>query len=82
MSVIAPAAYLRDFAGQSPGDRAPCGRPAGSARPGYREFFLEEAALGAAIILDNGVFDLGESLSPADLVRAARAVHAAGDHPA
>lgn len=42
----------------------------------YRAFFREEARLGAAIVVDNGVFDLGESLAPGDLVRAARAVEA------
>ena len=74
--MIAPAAYLREFAGQYPAtmhhvaaqrvlrDRVP-------------EFFLEEQRLGAMIVVDNGVFDLGAALSPADLVRAARTVHAA-----
>jgi len=37
-----------------------------------------QAELGAAIIVDNGVFDLGRALPAADQVRAARAVHAQG----
>ena len=76
VSVIAPAAYLRDFAGQSPATVHHVAAQRVLRDLSYREFFLEEQQRGAAIILDNGVFDLGESLSPDDLVRAARAVHA------
>jgi hypothetical protein len=77
VSVIAPAAYLHDFAAQSPATvhHAAAQRILQDAR--YRAFFREEAELGAAIIVDNGVFDLGESLGPEDLVQAARAVNAA-----
>ena len=77
VSVIAPAAYLRDFAGQSPATVHHVAAHRVLRDLPYREFFLEEQQRGAAIIIDNGVFDLGESLGPADLVRAARAVHAA-----
>jgi hypothetical protein len=77
VSVIAPAAYLREFAGQDPATVHHVAAQRVLHDPGYRAFFLEEAALGAMIILDNGVFDLGESLGPADLVRAARMVRAA-----
>ena len=76
VSVIAPAAYLRDFASQSPATVHHAAAHRVLRDLAYREFFLEEQQRGAAIILDNGVFDLGESLSPDDLVRAARAVHA------
>jgi hypothetical protein len=76
LSVIAPAAYLRDFAAQDPATVHHVAAQRVLADPGYRAFFLEEAELGAAVIVDNGVFDLGEALPAADLVRAARAVHA------
>ncbi|MGH3789898.1 MAG: hypothetical protein ACRDQ9_03690 [Pseudonocardiaceae bacterium] len=76
VSVIAPAAYLRDFAAQNPATVHHVATQRVLEDPTYREFFLEEAGLGATIILDNGVFDLGESLGPDDLVCAARAVHA------
>jgi len=76
VSVIAPAAYLRDFVAQSP---ATVHHVAGQRvldDAAYRAFFREEAQLGATIVVDNGVFDLGEPLGPGDLVRAARAVEA------
>jgi hypothetical protein len=76
MSVIAPAAYLRDFAAQDPATVHHVAAQRVLADLEYRAFFLEEAELGAAVIVDNGVFDLGEALPAADLVRAARAVHA------
>jgi len=76
VSVIAPAAYLRDFAAQDPATVHHVAAQRVLADPEYRAFFLEEAELGAAVIVDNGVFDLGEALPAADLVRAARAVHA------
>ena len=76
VSVIAPSAYLRQFAGQSP----PTVHHAAAQRilsdPAYRAFFLEEERLGAEIVVDNGVFDLGAPLGAGDLVRAARAVDA------
>jgi hypothetical protein len=76
VSVIAPAAYLRDFAAQDPATVHHVAAQRVLADPEYQAFFLEEAELGAAVIVDNGVFDLGEALPAADLVRAARAVHA------
>ena len=76
VSVIAPAAYLRDFAGQSPATVHHVAAQRVLSDLAYRAFFLEEQQRGAAIIVDNGVFDLGESLGPDDLVRAARAVRA------
>ena len=76
VSVIAPAAYLRDFASQSPATVHHVAADRVLRDLAYREFFLEEQQRGAAIIIDNGVFDLGESLGPDDLVRAARAVRA------
>jgi hypothetical protein len=76
VSVIAPAAYLRDFVAQEPPTIHHVAAQRVLSDPAYREFFRHEAERGAAVILDNGVFDLGRSLEPADLVRAARAVHA------
>ena len=76
VSVIAPAAYLRDFAGQSPATVHHVAAHRVLRDLAYREFFLGEQQRGAAIIVDNGVFDLGESLRTDDLVRAARAVRA------
>jgi hypothetical protein len=76
VSVIAPAAYLRDFASQAPATVHHVAAHRVLHDRAYRQFFLEEQQRGAAIIIDNGVFDLGASLGPADLVRAARAVHA------
>jgi hypothetical protein len=76
VSVIAPAAYLRDFAAQDPATVHHVAAQRVLDDPEYRAFFLEEAELGAAIIVDNGVFDLGEALPAASLVRAARAVRA------
>lgn len=76
VSVIAPAAYLRDFAAQDPATVHHVAAQRVLTDPDYRAFFLEEAELGAAVIVDNGVFDLGEALPAADLVRAARAVRA------
>ncbi len=76
VSVIAPAAYLRDFAAQDPATVHHVAAQRVLANPEYRAFFLEEAELGAAVIVDNGVFDLGEALPAASLVRAARAVRA------
>ncbi|TMR95646.1 hypothetical protein [Nonomuraea basaltis] len=76
VSVIAPAAHLRDFAAQMPATVHHVAAQRVLLDPAYKEFFLEEARLGATIIVDNGVFDLGRSLSPCELVRAARAVNA------
>jgi hypothetical protein len=76
VSVIAPAAYLREFVGQEPATVHHVAAQRILQDPAYRQFFLEEQQRGAAIIVDNGVFDLGESLDPKALVRAARAVNA------
>ncbi|MBL7489739.1 hypothetical protein I6A60_29420 [Frankia sp. AgB1.9] len=76
VSVIAPAAYLRDFAAQDPATVHHVAAHRVLSDPEYRAFFAEEAGLGAAVIVDNGVFDLGRALPADDLVRAARAVHA------
>lgn len=77
VSIIAPARYLRDFVSQVP----PTVHHVAAQRvlndQAYRDFFVEEARGGAAVILDNGVFDLGVALPAPDLVRAARAVRAA-----
>lgn len=76
VSVIAPTAYLREFAAQDPATVHHVAAQRVLSDPVYRAFFLEEAERGATIIVDNGVFDLGESLKPADLVRATQAVRA------
>ncbi|MBF8193035.1 hypothetical protein ITP53_46665 [Nonomuraea sp. K274] len=75
-SVIAPAAYLREFVAQTPATIHHVAAQRVLLDPADRAFFLEEERRGATIILDNGVFDLGQSLSPCELVRAARAVNA------
>ncbi|MFI0412401.1 hypothetical protein [Actinomadura sp. 3N508] len=76
VSVIAPTAYLREFAAQEPATVHHVAAQRVLSDPVYRAFFLDEAGRGATIIVDNGVFDLGESLKSADLVRAAQAVRA------
>ncbi|MEV4581488.1 hypothetical protein AB0K16_50460 [Nonomuraea jabiensis] len=76
-SVIAPAAYLREFVAQTPATVHHVAAQRVLLNSAYRAFFVEEERRGATIILDNGVFDLGQSLSPCELVRAARAVNAA-----
>ncbi|GAA3251096.1 hypothetical protein ACFO1B_43775 [Dactylosporangium siamense] len=77
VSVIAPAPYLRDFVGQTPASVHHVAAQRVLHDPAYREFFAEESARGAEIVVDNGVFDLGASLPPLDLLRAAQAVNAA-----
>jgi hypothetical protein len=76
VSVIAPAGYLRDFVAQSPATVHHVAAQQILHDEAYLAFFREEARLGATIVVDNGVFDLGKSLGPGDLVRAARAVEA------
>jgi len=76
VSVIAPAAYLRDFVAQSPATVHHVAGQRVLRDAAYRAFFREEARRGAAIVVDNGVFDIGRPLDPEDLVRAARAVDA------
>jgi len=77
VSVIAPAAYLREFAAQEPATIHHVAAQRVLHDPGYQEFFRAEQQRGAEIILDNGVFDLGHPLHADDLVTAARAVNAA-----
>lgn len=76
VSVIAPAAYLADFVAQEPATVHHVAAQRVLRDPSYRAFFLQEAERGAVIIVDNGVFDLGEALPAAELIRAARAVNA------
>lgn len=76
VSVIAPAPYLREFVAQSPPTVHHVAAQRVLTDADYRSFFRDEAERGAAIIVDNGVFDLGSALPAADLVAAARAVHA------
>ena len=76
VSIIAPPAYLRDFVAQAPPTVHHVAAQHVLHDPSYRAFFREESEMGAAVIVDNGVFDLGESLDAAELVRAAKAVSA------
>lgn len=76
VSVIAPAAYLSDFVAQDPASVHHVAAQRVLTDPTYRDFFRIESELGATIIVDNGVFDLGHALPAAELVRAARAVAA------
>ncbi len=76
VSVIAPAAYLRTFVAQSPPTVHHVAAQRVLQDPDYCAFFRDEADRGAAIIVDNGVFDLGRALPAAALAEAARAVHA------
>jgi len=62
VSVIAPAAYLCDFAGQTPATVHHVAAHRVLRDLAYREFFLGEQQRGAAIIIDNGVSDLAGSL--------------------
>ncbi|WP_326549978.1 hypothetical protein [Micromonospora sp. NBC_01813] len=75
--MIAPAAYLREFVGQSPATVHHVAAQRVLNNVTYRRFFAEEARRGAEIVIDNGVFDLGASLPAGQLLRAARAVNAA-----
>lgn len=76
VSVIAPAGYLREFVGQSPATVHHVAAQRVLNDDTYRQFFAAEARRGAEIIVDNGVFDLGASLPPQQLLHAARAVNA------
>lgn len=76
VSVIAPADYLTDFVAQDPASVHHVAAQRVLSDPTYRDFFRAEAELGATIVVDNGVFDLGHALSAAELVRAARTVAA------
>lgn len=76
VSVIAPPKYLNDFVAQKPPGVHHVAAQQVLTNPGYRAFFCREAARGAEIIVDNGVFDLGHALPAHDLIAAARAVNA------
>ncbi|GGN24098.1 hypothetical protein GCM10011609_77380 [Lentzea pudingi] len=76
VSVIAPPAYLDSFVAQEPARVHHVAAQRVLTDITYREFFHRESQRGAEIIVDNGVFDLGHALPAADLVTAARAVHA------
>ncbi|PPK63352.1 hypothetical protein V5P93_002321 [Actinokineospora auranticolor] len=75
-SVIAPPDYLDAFVAQAPARVHHVAAQHVLNDPLYRDFFHREAGRGAEIIIDNGVFDLGEALPAEDLVAAARAVNA------
>lgn len=76
VSIIAPARYLPDFARPpAPGVHHVTAQRVLEDR-NYRDFYLEQVEQGSAIVLDNGVFDLGVALDAADLVRAAGLVKA------
>ncbi|MFD3938195.1 hypothetical protein ACFWSF_09345 [Streptomyces sp. NPDC058611] len=76
VSVIAPPDYLDAFVAQEPARVHHVAAQHVLTDPAYREFFRREAAHGAEIIVDNGVFDLGHALPAPDLIAAARAVDA------
>ncbi|KAB7835535.1 hypothetical protein [Streptomyces mobaraensis] len=75
-SVIAPSAYLSAFVAQEPARVHHVAAQQVLSDASYRTFFAREAARGAEIIVDNGVFDLGYALPASALVKAARAVSA------
>ena len=77
VSIIAPTRYLEAFASQTPSTIHYTAAQRILNDDDYLRFYKDEAERGARVIVDNGVFDLGQSLDPADLVRAAKAVHAA-----
>lgn len=76
VSVIAPPEYLDAFVAQEPARVHHVAAQRVLTDSAYRAFFHREAQRGAEIIVDNGVFDLGQALPAADLVAAARAVAA------
>ncbi|MFJ2218363.1 hypothetical protein ACIQVO_39980 [Streptomyces sp. NPDC101062] len=76
-SVIAPPAYLDVFVAQEPARVHHVAAQHVLSDPVYRAFFAREAAHGAQVVVDNGLFDLGCSLPPAALVEAGRMVGAA-----
>lgn len=76
VSVIAPPAYLDAFVAQKPARVHHVAAQRVLTDPAYRAFFRREAERGAEIIIDNGVFDLGQALPAGDLIAAARAVDA------
>lgn len=77
VSIIAPARYLREFVDQVPPTIHYIAAQRVLHDASYRSFYLEQAERGALLVLDNGVFDLGHSLGPEDLLSAARRVKAA-----
>jgi hypothetical protein len=76
VSVIAPPDYLDAFVSQEPASVHHVAAQRVLTDATYRAFFHREAQRGAAIIVDNGVFELGQALPAADLIAAARAVEA------
>lgn len=76
VSVIAPTRHLQDFVAQDPPTLHYTAAQRLLDDHEYRRFYAEESERGARIIVDNGVFELGQSLDATDLVRAANAVHA------
>lgn len=77
VSVIAPTAYLRDFVDQVPPTLHHITAQRVLHDNLYRRFYREQVERGASLVLDNGVFDIGQSLAPDDLLNAARQVRAA-----
>lgn len=77
VSIIAPPRYLRAFVEQIPPTIHYIAAQRVLQDDSYCTFYLEQADRGAHLVLDNGVFDLGQSLEPHDLLAAARRVRAA-----
>jgi hypothetical protein len=76
VSIIAPSRYLEAFVSQAPPTIHYLAAQHVLRDVAYRRFYLEQAEKGARLIVDNGVFELGQSLPAEDLVRAARLVKA------
>src|SRR5215469_12429964 len=76
LAVIAPTRYLCQFANQVPPTIHYIAAHRVLHDSGYRRFYLDQGQLGASLVLDNGVFDLGRPMEPGDLLRAARQVGA------
>ncbi|RMI36621.1 hypothetical protein EBO15_38130 [Actinomadura harenae] len=75
-SVIAPTAHLKDFVAQEPARVHHVAAQRVLSDESYRAFFAREAACGAEVIIDNGLFELGHALPTPRLVEAALAVSA------
>lgn len=75
-SVIAPPDHLEAFVSQEPARVHHVAAQRVLSDRAYQAFFRREAARGAEIIVDNGVFDLGHALPTPDLIAAACAVDA------
>jgi hypothetical protein len=76
VSLIAPADYLERFVAQDPPTVHYVAAQRVLANLDYRRFYRTQAEMGAFLILDNGVFDLGQSISVEDLRRAATMIKA------